>query len=180
MYSFENYTLVVYETPKDFHTELPARRFVALLKEIPEPSLHEYGSTQEEAIGNLAEEFGAYQEECKAKGIALPSPETQQEEFSGRIVLRMPPWLHKDVAQKSAADGISINSFICNDLIKTTTIDKLAEALNRKHADLITRLSYRIQCEQSKLSFSSPKGRKVIPIAESNQYQLKSAIWYDD
>jgi hypothetical protein len=35
---------------------------------------------------------------------------------SGRLLLRMPSSLHEDVAQAAAAEGVSLNQFICTTL----------------------------------------------------------------
>ncbi len=35
---------------------------------------------------------------------------------SGRLLLRMPSTLHEDVAQAAAAEGVSLNQFICTTL----------------------------------------------------------------
>ena len=40
MHSFEEYTLLVYETPLEHYSEFPTRRFIAHLDEIPKASIY--------------------------------------------------------------------------------------------------------------------------------------------
>jgi hypothetical protein len=98
MYNFENYTLMVYETSKEYYDEVPENRFVAFLKEIGEATLHEYGRTQVEAIDNLRNQFQIFLDEAKNNKFSFPKPEEHDDDsFSGKIVLRMPSWLHRTI-----------------------------------------------------------------------------------
>ena len=45
-------------------------------------------------------------------GRPIPRPKSRQEEFSGRLVLRLPKNLHRDAARAAEGDGVSLNSFI--------------------------------------------------------------------
>lgn len=145
MYNFENYTLVVYETSKEYHDAVPEHRFVAYLKEIPEASLHEYGSSQENAISNLRVQFDALVNEARERGISLPAPEKRDEVFSGRIVLRMPPWLHRTIDRLADEEGSSTNSYIVNRLIKTVTIEETVAKLHSEQQSLFRQLRYAIR-----------------------------------
>lgn len=146
MYQFENYTLVVGETSKEYHKEVPEHRFLAYLKEVPQDSLHSYGFTQAEAINNLKELFEALKSELESKGKSLPLPTSRDiEEFSGRMVLRMPPWLHKLVDQMADEEGVSTNSFIVNRLNRTVTMEEMVRRLMQKQETWFTQLSYLVQ-----------------------------------
>jgi len=81
---FENYTVVIYETSKEYYSEVLGNRFVAYLKEISEASLHEYGATQEEAICHLRERFESFIKEMAKKRVGIPSPEERDKQaFNG-------------------------------------------------------------------------------------------------
>jgi predicted HicB family RNase H-like nuclease len=162
MFDFENYRLEIYETQEDYHREIPEHRFVAHLKEIPEASLHAYGITQEDAIRNLREQFEFFVAEAKQKKIHLPSPEKQdEEEFSGRIVVRMPSWVHRLVDQLADEDGISTNSYIVNRLIRAGTMEEMVNRLMEREEKWLTRLSYLVHTTQKGIQFRTKSVSKL-------------------
>jgi len=171
MYSFEEYTLTVYGTPKEYHTDVPKHRFVAYLKEIPEATLHEYGSTQEQAIKNLRKQFSALKEDCKRQGINLPEPICKDlSKFSGRIVLRMPSWLHYNILLMAREEELSINSYIVNHLIKETTIQSVSEKIQEAQMQCLHELKYEIETKQSASKIS--KSKLIIKKLQTPQYNL--------
>jgi predicted HicB family RNase H-like nuclease len=159
MYRFENYTLVVYETPSEYHREIPEHRFLSYVKEIPETSLHAYGSTQDEAIKNLREQYDELSSEIHSTGGTLPPPRSENlEEFSGRIVLRMPPWLHKLVDRLADEEKASTNTYIVNRLIKSSTMEEMFQLFTRKQEGLLQDLSWTFHDEMSEIK---PMNKKV-------------------
>jgi predicted HicB family RNase H-like nuclease len=162
MFNFENYTLVVYETSKDYHGEVPDHRFVAYLKEIPEASLHEYGPTQGKAIAGLREQFEAFVKEATEKGVSIPPPECRdEEEFSGRIVLRMPPWLHRTIDRLADEEGSSTNSYIVNRLNRTVTIEEAMSALATRQEKLFTELKYRFAATRWSVEYLHKSSQRI-------------------
>jgi len=147
MYKFEDYTLIVKETDKELYIEVPENRFIAFLKEIPASSLRDYGPTQEDAIKNLKKEFDVYSEELRDKSIALPAPETKVD-YSGRILLRLPKWLHARIADLASDEEISINSYIVDRLINNSSV----EGMFKTFCNLQQRLF-----EESPYRFNSPR-----------------------
>jgi|SRR2546422_9667334 len=130
MYSFEDYTLIIYEVSEELYSAIPERRFVAFLREIPEPSLHSYGGTQLDALRNLKTQFEALKRELKEANKELPPPQSRDSEvYSGRLLLRLTTQLHRRIKESAEEEGISINSYIVNRLIETTTIDAVAKSL---------------------------------------------------
>ena len=73
-YDFDDYTLCIRKTPGEYHRDLPDRKYVAFLKEIPEASLHAYGKTRSEAIINLEVGFAELNQDLGGK---LPKPESE-------------------------------------------------------------------------------------------------------
>ncbi len=146
MYSFDDYTVQIYQTPEEYYLEVPDHRFVAYLREVPEASLHAYGPTHEKATRNLRELFEGLNVEVESKGKYLPPPTLRDtEEFSGRMVLRMPPWLHRLVDQMADEEGASTNSFIVNRLNRTVTMEEMVHRVMQKQENLFIRLSYLVQ-----------------------------------
>jgi predicted DNA binding CopG/RHH family protein len=78
------------------------------------PAVESLGSTAAEAVDDLPaveDEWFAY---AKANHVHIPAPSTAfgNEEFSGRITLRVPRSLHKRAAEKAAFEGVSLNSYL--------------------------------------------------------------------
>lgn len=69
----------------------------------------------EEAYGNLE----AYFDFCESEGIEIPDPSDDRvfEEYNGRVTLRMPRALHRDIAEYAKKDGVSLN-YIINDALR--------------------------------------------------------------
>lgn len=72
MYKFENYTLIVETSPEEYAVEVPEHKFLAYLREIPEATLHEYGTDRTGAIQNLKEQFDWLQTDFEKQGISFP------------------------------------------------------------------------------------------------------------
>jgi predicted HicB family RNase H-like nuclease len=177
MYNFDNYTLVVYETSKDYHSDVPDHRFVAYLKEIAEASLHEYGSTQVEAISSLRSQFDEFVNEAKREGFSLPGPESRdQRQFSGRIVLRMPPWLHRAIDALADEEGSSTNSYIVNRLIRAATMEELLDKMTEKEENFVLQLTYAVETQQSEIRYTKgvSRGAKLYALKGHNtEYNFK-------
>ena len=54
----------------------------------------------------------AYFDAMLESGRPIPSPRPRHEEFSGRLVLRLPKSLHREAAHAAQREGASLNSFI--------------------------------------------------------------------
>lgn len=76
--------------------------------------LHFRGRTPEELKHEFAETIEDYREWCKERGVEPEKP------YSGTLSLRLPPELHRRIAEEAAKAGESINQFIA---------DKLKEAV---------------------------------------------------
>jgi predicted HicB family RNase H-like nuclease len=170
MYSFENYTLVIYETSKEYYTEVPENRFIAFLKEIPEASLHEYGDTQLKAIENLRSRFKSFLEEAKKNNCSLPRPEERDDvTFSGKIVLRMPSWLHRTIDHLADAERLSTNSYIVQRLIRTVTIEEIFSCLQENEEKLISQIKYLVTTNQEPTIFTKKSRSKLDIYVSTNQ-----------
>ena len=71
-----------------------------------------YGDTYTEAYEGAMEAIAGLQEMYASKGKIFPEPEVQEQDFSGRVTLRMSKSLHRRVHEKAAQDGISLNQWI--------------------------------------------------------------------
>jgi predicted RNase H-like HicB family nuclease len=75
------------------------------------PGCISQGESTAEAIANIEEARRLWIETAYEHGDKIPKPKNL-EEFSGRLVVRMPRSLHRNLADKAAKEGISLNQYI--------------------------------------------------------------------
>ena len=69
------------------------------------------GSTREEALENLDEVMRLWFEVKLEDGGHIPQP-WEAGAYNGRILLRVPKWVHKEVSKRARADDVSINQWL--------------------------------------------------------------------
>lgn len=90
--------------------------------EVPElPGCMTDGDTKEEAIEKAKDAIESWIEVAKETGRAIPEPKYYKEEddYSGRITIRIPKVLHKELAETAEEQGVSINQLIVYYLSKS-------------------------------------------------------------
>jgi antitoxin HicB len=72
------------------------------------------GETHVEAIENVKDAIKCWIETAEELGNPIPSPEEYklEDEFSGKLTLRIPKSLHKEITEQSEKEGCSINQLI--------------------------------------------------------------------
>lgn len=83
--------------------------FVARVAEFP--SLAAHGDTQEEALREIKEVVGFVLNDLQENGEQFPEPFGKRS-FSGRLVLRMPEYMHRQLALEAMQQGISLNQLL--------------------------------------------------------------------
>lgn len=68
------------------------------------------GDTIEEAIGNIEDAKRAWIDAALEDGNAIPEP-SELDDYSGQFKLRIPKSLHKQLAENSKKEGISMNQY---------------------------------------------------------------------
>lgn len=76
------------------------------------PDVRTYGETFSEAYSGAIEVIATTQNIFAEKGKAFPDVEQHEDEFSGRVTLRMSKSLHRGVHEKALRDGVSLNQWI--------------------------------------------------------------------
>ena len=69
------------------------------------------GDTMEEAFQMLQEAKELWLETAYSSGKRIPEPRSA-EDFSGRILLRMPKYLHARLSAQADDEGVSLNQYI--------------------------------------------------------------------
>ena len=73
------------------------------------------GETLEEAYGNIEDAKKEWLRSMLERGMNIPEP-ADQEEFSGKFLVRLPKSLHRTLAQISKREGVSLNQYVANAL----------------------------------------------------------------
>ena len=68
------------------------------------------GNSVETLKKDFEESVDYYLDDCKARGIRPETP------YSGRLLLRISPALHGEIAEKASDSGLSLNEFIARTL----------------------------------------------------------------
>jgi predicted HicB family RNase H-like nuclease len=76
------------------------------------PDVRTYGDTWTDAYTAAVEVVRTTQEIFAEKGRPFPEVQVPEEEFSGRVTLRMSKSLHRDVHERAERDGVSLNQWI--------------------------------------------------------------------
>jgi predicted RNase H-like HicB family nuclease len=69
------------------------------------------GDSPAEAYENLEEAAVSWLEAVIEGGLPIPEPEAENE-YSGRVVLRMPKSTHRRAVDAAKTDGVSLNTFL--------------------------------------------------------------------
>ncbi len=69
------------------------------------------GKTPDEAIANSREAMRSWMESRISSGLDIPEPSIA-ETYSGRILLRMPKYIHRRLAMQAQQEGSSLNQYI--------------------------------------------------------------------
>ena len=77
--------------------------FEARVRELPD--LREYGDTHGEAYERALDAIETTAKIFAEKGRKMPAPEVPEDEFSGRVTLRLPKTLHRGFGDSSRGRG---------------------------------------------------------------------------
>lgn len=76
------------------------------------PGCWSEGATVEEAYSNIRSAMKLWMETAIERNMQIPIPKTEEKEYSGKIVVRMPKELHKILSQRAEKEEISLNQFM--------------------------------------------------------------------
>lgn len=86
--------------------------FSASIPQLGRYSLLADGDTIEEAVQNLEEiKKERFAEYIQAR-VTIPEPEKEEEDYSGKFVVRLPKYLHRELALAAKFNDVSLNQFI--------------------------------------------------------------------
>lgn len=94
------------------------------------PGLSAFGESPEQALMEAQVALKLFIKTYEEKGLSLPEPETIQN-YSGQLRLRLPKSLHAQAVKMAAADGVSLNQFICDALRAKVTEENIEQSVVR-------------------------------------------------
>jgi antitoxin HicB len=95
------YPVTIYEDPED--------GFVAEIEDLP--GCLTQGETLEEVHTQIDDARRGWLKVAYEEGLEISLPRTDQE-YSGKFIVRLPKYLHKQLAQNARRDGISLNQYV--------------------------------------------------------------------
>lgn len=105
------------------------------------------GDTPNEAVEMIHEAMEAWLYEAIESGISIPEPSKNEKKYSGKIVLRMPKSMHKQLAAEAAEEDVSLNSylnFLLNYKMNNYKIEKYLEKLKDDMRSKKTTVNYNV------------------------------------
>jgi len=91
------------------------KEYVGLCTEFP--SLSWLDKTQEKALQGIRQLVADVIEDMTANNEDIPEPLSTRK-FSGKFIVRIPPELHRRIAEEAAEEGVSINRLVTSRLAK--------------------------------------------------------------
>jgi len=91
----------------------------ATVRELPDVA--EFAETRDEAIDLALDSIETLKQAAKEEGREFPEPLEEEDEYSGRVTLRLPKSLHREIATQAQLEDVSLNSYIVATLAKCST-----------------------------------------------------------
>ncbi len=82
----------------------------------------------EEVTANIEDAKVCWLEVALEEGMTIPEPKLNNEDYSGKLVVRMPKSLHKVLAEKAKEENVSLNQYINYQLSKGISAIKKTKA----------------------------------------------------
>ena len=103
--------------------------YIAVAPDLPGCSA--FGDSKTEALAELEHAIEAWIEAARAAGNLVPEPSAFSGDlYSGKLVVRMPKSLHRDLANCASIQGVSLNQYIVFLLGKNNALEVYANNYN--------------------------------------------------
>jgi len=105
MFEPHQYTITIRQAEFDGETLYEAK-----VKELPD--IAEYSESHEDAYALALDAIATTAEAFAEQGRDMPKPFTPEEDYSGRVTLRLPKTLHRRLAEKADEEAVSLNQYM--------------------------------------------------------------------
>jgi len=99
------------------------------------PGCVSVGETAEEAMEMIEDARRLWLEVAYEHGDEIPLPSTERE-YGGRVLVRMPPRLHRRLLEQAEAEGVSLNQHIVTLLAEASALRVVRRELSGLRGDL--------------------------------------------
>lgn len=108
------------------------------LAEAPElPGCFTAGETDLEALELLQDAMAGWFESRLANGLSIPEPSrVPGEPYSGRILLRIPPAVHRQLVEQAREQGVSLNQWALTVLLEGMNDARLGAATGPRRSTM--------------------------------------------
>ena len=113
------------------------------------------GTTVEEALADLERTKEENFNSLLKEGIEIPEPKAKQEDYSGRILVRLPRYLHKLLVEQAADNGISLNQHISSLLASGFPVSELKKTI-KEMCDLWNSAIYEYEIPEASSAYPIP------------------------
>lgn len=140
--------------------------------EVPDlPGCMADGDTLEEALDNIKKAIETWIAAAKETGRPIPEPKyyTDEDHYSGKLLVRMPKELHKELARTAQEQGVSINQLIVYYLAKSVASNEISITLSSGDSiviEALTQIQKRLWSEVSDSQLEDLLRKQVIAIGE--------------
>ena len=81
------------------------------------PGCMSEGDDPDDAIAMIRDAMRCWLEVALEDGLPIPEPR-EMEEYSGKFVVRVPRWLHRELVRTTDQEGVSLNHFVSTALAR--------------------------------------------------------------
>ncbi len=104
--------------------------FKSTVKELPDVA--DYAETYSEAYELAIDAIETTAEMLEEDGRSIPKPQVSQDDYSGRVTLRLPKTLHMQSAQLAETEGVSLNTFVVAALSEKVGLESFSSLFVKK------------------------------------------------
>jgi predicted RNase H-like HicB family nuclease len=104
--------------------------YIAIAPDLPGSSA--FGESESEALRELDDAITGWIAAAKAIGNPVPPPSTPGKQHSGKLLVRMPRILHRDLAEEALREGVSLNQYVVFVLSKRFSARTESQATDRQ------------------------------------------------
>lgn len=125
------------------------------------PGCYSQGDTIEEAYAMILDAKIAWIEDALEDGEIIPEP-SDEKKHSGRILLRIPPDLHSELAQKANLQGVSLNHYLTYLLTKENAKQAIKIEPHYHRTNVIGKIDVKMTLPSEKEEYGGISKKRIV------------------